>query len=248
MQIVLLLAGIGKRLDEITKHKNKSLIKLIDKPLIGHLLDRLVANNQKEVLIIIGHKGKGIVDYIDSNYKGIFDLKIVENEKYKETNNMYSVWCAKQFIKGKEFILCNGDIILNKFILKEIVKSNGKSEIMLDIKNRSSEIDSPGTIIKNNRIHDLGRHISKNDNGGYAIGLYKFNSALSIAYFNEIEKMLRDNKYNAGFHDPLISLFQNYEVSPASTNGLSWTDIDTKEDISRAENLLREIIFEEKNL
>ena len=245
--MVLLLAGIGKRLGEITKHKNKSLIKLLNKPLLGHLLDRLIANNQKEILIIIGHEGKGIVDHIDSNYKGIFDLKIVENNKYKEANNMYSVWCAKEYLKGKEFILCNGDIILNKFILKEIIKSNGKSEIMLDIKNRLSEIDSPGAIIKNNRIYDLGRHISKNDNGGYAIGLYKFNNALSIAYFNEIEKMLRDYKYNAGFHDPLISLFHNYEVFPTSTNGLSWTDIDTKEDISRAENLLREITFEEKN-
>jgi choline kinase len=248
MKMVLLLAGIGKRLGEITKHKNKSLIKLLDKPLLGHLLDRLVAGNQKEILIIIGHKGKGIVDFIDSNYKGVFDLKIVENKRYKEANNMYSVWCAKEFIKGKEFILCNGDIILNKFILEEFVKSNGKSEIMLDIKNRLSEIDSPGTIIKNDRIFDLGRHISKDDNGGYAIGLYKFNSDLSIAYFNEIEKMLQDNKYNAGFHDPLTSLFHNYEVFPASTNGLSWTDIDTKEDITRAENVLRKIIFEEKNL
>lgn len=248
MQIVLLLAGIGKRLGEITKHKNKSLIELLDKPLIGHLLDRLVSNNQKEVLIIIGYKGKGIVNYIDSNYKGIFDLKIVENKKYREANNMYSVWCAKEYLKGKEFIICNGDIILNKFILKEIVKSNEKSEIMLDIKNRLSKIDSPGTIIKNNRIYDLGRHISKNDNDGYAIGLYKFNRDLSIAYFNEIDKMLQDDKYNAGFHDPLISLFHKYEIFPASTNGLSWTDIDTKEDIFRAENLLQKIIFEEKNI
>ena len=246
--MVLLLAGIGKRLGEITKHKNKSLIKLLDKPLIGHLLDRIVANNQKKVLIIIGHKGKGIVDYINSNYKGTFDLKIVENNKYREANNMYSVWCAKEYLQGKKFILCNGDVILNKYILKEFVKSNGKSEIMLDIKNRLSEIDSPGTIIKNNRIYDLGRHISKDDNGGYAIGLYKFNSDLSSAYFNEIEKMLKDYKYNAGFHDPLIPLFRNYEVFPASTNGLSWTDIDTKEDIPRAENLLKEITSEEKNL
>lgn len=247
MKVVFLLAGIGKRMGELTKDKPKCLIELNEKPLLEHLLDKFIANNIKDFVLIVGYEKDKVVDFINQKFKDKININIIYNKKFKEANNMYSMWCAKDTLKGEEFLLCNGDIVVNKEIIKNILDSPKSPAIMLDTQNKGKVIDSPKTIIKNERITDLGRHIAIENNGGYAMGMYKFDEELSEAYFKEIDRMLKNNQYDAGFHNPLIELFSKYKVSYVSTNGLSWTDLDTPEDIPRILEVLNKIKIEENN-
>lgn len=245
MKVVFLLAGIGKRMGELTKDKPKCLIKLNGKPLLEHLLEKFIANDIKDYIFITGHKKENIIEFVNNKFKNTVNVTVVYNKKFKEANNMYSMWCAKDKLDGREFILCNGDVIIGKQIVKKLLGSPKKSAIMLDTLNKAKDIDSPKTIIKNEYIIDVGRHIPIEKNGGYAMGLYKFSAELSTAYFNEIDKMLKDNNYDAGFHDPLITLFKKYNVSYVSIGRLSWTDIDKPEDIPNAEKVLNKIKIKE---
>jgi choline kinase len=127
-----------------------------------------------------------------------------------------------------------------------MTQSNGRSVIAIDDVHRLDEIDSPGTIIDSGRIYDLGRHIPRSKNGGYAIGVYKFNEELSRAFFKEAETLLSNN-IQAGFHDPLPSLFKNYPVYAHSTQGLSWADVDEPAEIPQMERTIKRIIKEEQN-
>ncbi|MBT6068524.1 phosphocholine cytidylyltransferase family protein [Candidatus Peregrinibacteria bacterium] len=246
MKVAFLLAGMSRRMGELTKDKPKSLVELSGAPLLGHLLERFVANGITDFVPVIGYKKEGILDFIKEKYGGQVTVTPAVNEKYNETNNMYSLYCAASLLRGKPFILCNGDTLLNKNIIKSLNElPEAESAIALDIENKDIYIDSPGTIIKDGRVFDIGRHVSAEENGGYAIGLYKFNAELSEAFFTEIEKMLEKGQYNAGFHDPLMTLFAKYPMSAHSTAGLSWTDLDTPEDIPKIEAVLSQIISEE---
>ena len=245
MKVVLLIAGKGRRLGSMTKKKNKALIELGGKPLLGHLIERFIFCNLKDIIAVVGHNSRGVIEYINNNYGNKLRLTIINNDKYKQTNNLYSLWLTRDLLLNNSFIVCNGDMILNKYIINNLVTTGDHSTIVIDDNPRDKPIDSPGTIIKDGCISDLGRHIPTSKNGGYAIGLYKFNSNISKAFFNEADKMINAKKYGAGFHDPLLSLFSFYEVFSLSTNGLSWTDLDTKEDIQYAENLLKQILIEE---
>ena len=142
-------------------------------------------------------------------------------------------------------MLGNGDLVLNKIIIRDLHDKEGQSAIVLD-DTRDAPIDSSGTIVREGRIYDLGRHIPFEQNGGYAIGLYKFNAELSDAFFLEADKILQAGQFQAGFHDPLPRLFASYPVAPLSTGGFSWTDIDLPEEITTAECVLRRIQEEEK--
>jgi len=237
LKVVLLLAGLGRRLGNITRKHNKCLIELNNKPLLGHLLDGLIFNNLHDIIPIVGHDGNSIIKYLNDNYAGKIECNPAINSEYKKTNNMYSLWCARQQLDGKPFILCNGDSIIDKRIIKRLVDSSGESEIVLDVQNRHKAIDSPGTILRDKRILDLGRHIPLSENGGYAIGLYKYGKDLSTAYFGEVEKMLGQDMLQAGFHDPLLPLLSAFNVQKVSTGGLLWTDIDTAEDIPKANKI-----------
>jgi len=245
MKAVFLLAGIGKRMGVLTKNKPKCLIGLNGRPLLGYLLDKFIANNIKDFVLIVGYKKDEIIEFVYNVFGDKINVTIVYNKKFKEANNIYSMWCAKDILAGGEFILCNGDVVISAPIIKRLLDYPKKSAIILDTLNKTRNIDSPRTIIENERIIDLGRHIPAEKNGGYAIGIYKFGEELSTAYFSQMDKMLKDNQYNAGFHDPLRALFRKYEVAYVSTGGLSWTELDTPKDIPHLEKVLQKIKIEE---
>lgn len=214
---------------------------------MGHLIDRFLFNGLEDIIPIIGFDGEGVINYLNTEYNGKLKLTPVVNPKYAVANNMYSLWCAREILNGKPFFLCNGDLILNKFIINRLINSKHESAIMLDTRNKHKIIDSPGTIVKKRQVCDIGRHIPNKKNGGYAIGLYKYGEYLSSAYFTEVERMLEMNMYQAGFHDPLITLLKSISVYNESTDGLSWTDIDTKKDIPKAQGMLKTISIEEND-
>ena len=221
---------------DLTLHKSKALIPVGGRPIFEYSLSNFVSNNPLELVPVLGYRNEELLEFIESKSK---NLKVTPayNMDFETTNNMYSLYQAKDLLYGEEFILCNGDVIYNKGIVDEIFRYKGKSAVMLDQVNKYKVIDSPKTIVRDNKILDLGRHIELERNFGYAIGLYKFNKELSKALFDQIEKMLAKGLVNAGFHDPLIDLFNLYEVLPASTKGLLWTDIDEPDDIPKAEEI-----------
>ena len=120
MKAVILLAGKGRRLGELAKIRHKSLIVLGDKPLLGHLIDGLLYCGLDEIIPIVGHNKEEVLKYLKDNYSNKITISPVINPKYKTANNMVSLWCAKHFLNNKAFILLNGDLVLNKLIIKKV--------------------------------------------------------------------------------------------------------------------------------
>jgi len=241
MKVVFLLAGKGRRLGDLTSSDHKSLIKLDQCSLLHHLIENCIYAGLNDFIPIVGHCSEKVLSCFGENYSEEITVTPVTNKKYNETNNLYSLYCAREFLEGEEFILCNGDIIVDRDILKSIAKQEGKSAIAIDDFDFSIPVDSPGVTTLHEKITDLGRHISFDDKSGYAIGVYKFSKKLSKRFFKEAEKLLIED-INAGFHDPLCNLFDEIDIFKHRTEGGLWTDIDTEEDIARARDLHRDII------
>ncbi len=236
MKVVFLIAGKGRRLKEITKDNHKSLIKLDDHSLLHHLIENFVYAGLTNFVAIVGHCSEKILLEFNKQYSQNIKIEYVENSKYEETNNLYSLYCAKNILKGEEFILCNADMVLDREIIKDISSIKNQSIIAIDDFNYSEPLDSPGVLMNNYKVSDLGRHIPFENNAGYAIGVYKFSKELSENFFIEAKKML-DQDINAGFHDPLPKLFGKFDVLKYRTKNKLWTDIDTYEDINKARQI-----------
>lgn len=236
MKVVFLIAGKGRRLKEITKDNHKSLIKLDDNSLIHHLIENFVYAGLTNFVAIVGHCSDKVLSEFNKQYSQNIDIEYVENSRYEETNNLYSLYCAKDILEGEEFLLCNADVVLDREIIKDIASMKDQSVIAIDDFKYSAPVDSPGILMDNYKVSDLGRHIPFEDNMGYAIGVYKFSKELSKEFFNEAKKMLNQN-INAGFHDPLPKLFDKFEVLKYRTKDKLWTDIDAYEDIDKARKI-----------
>ncbi len=248
MKAVILLAGKGRRLGDITKDLPKSMIKLQNKELLGHLIENLIAAQVDEIIPILGFKNDVLNDYLQSNYGEQVKISPIINPDFETTNNLYTLLCAKQRLQGESFLLLNGDLIINWRIFKDIIDNNHDSCIALDDTGRENEeVDSPRTVVEENRILDLGRHLEHQGSGGYAIGVYKIGSELSTDLFNKAQEMIDSGNVQAGFHDPLIDLFPKHNIMRHSTRGLLWTDIDEESDIAKANQMILDIMNQNKN-
>jgi choline kinase len=247
MKVVILAAGKGRRLGEFSKQSHKSLVKLDDLTMIDHIIENCLYAGCRDFVPILGHNHGQVLEYfLPYMEKGLKHKKII-NASYEKTNNLFSLFCAREELEGKDFLLINGDVVIDRTIIEGILKTGNSSDIAVDDFAYKEPVDSPGVLTRNSRIHDLGRHLPFNVRNGYAIGVYKIGKELSSKFFLEAEKMLKVN-LNAGFHDPLPLLFEKEIVYPYRTDGRLWTDIDCTEDIPKAREIHQKILKNYKNI
>ena len=126
-KVVIPVAGKGTRFLPITKTISKTLLPIIDKPVIQYLIEEAINAKIEEALIIIGPNQKDVIDYFDTNseyvknlngkvYKEIEEIKNIEQkikisyvvqESAKGLGD--AVYYAKDFAKGEDFALILGD-------------------------------------------------------------------------------------------------------------------------------------------
>lgn len=236
MKVVLLAAGKGRRLKEITKDNHKSLLKLDEQTLLYHLIENCIYAGLKEFVPIVGHCSDKVLSEFNASHSESISVYPIINEKYQEANNLYSLYCAKDLLEGNDFILCNADIIIDRGIIKGISSMKNHSAIAIDDYPYDEPIDSPGILMNGDRISDLGRHIPFSDSAGYAIGVYKFNKYLSSQFFKKAKELLEKDA-NSGFHDPLPYLFDKFDIFKFKIDEYLWSEIDTYEDIEKARSI-----------
>ena len=103
MQLVLLAAGIGSRLGlNVT---NKCFVKICDKYLLDYNLEQFLDINLSEIIIVIGHNAKYIVDYLGSSYHGI---PIIYAKQEQLLGIAHAMKVASPYIHDT-FIMCLSD-------------------------------------------------------------------------------------------------------------------------------------------
>src|SRR3954466_6573988 len=118
MQAVILAGGTGSRLKAVTGGKAKALVEVGGRPLILHQLEALADHGIGPVLVIVGYQAAELRKVIGER------AETLENERYAETNSLYSLWLARQWIKGP-FVLLNCDLFFDPEILAQVIEEAG---------------------------------------------------------------------------------------------------------------------------
>jgi len=142
MQAIILAAGNGSRLRPLTDSIPKVMIEVCGETIIKRALNHLAELKKiKEVIIVVGYKAERIKEHIGKYYK---DMKItyVLNKDYSSTNNMYSLWLTKDYVKN-DVILLEGDVIFEKKMLVPLLDSNHPNVVLVAKYNEAI----PGTVI-----------------------------------------------------------------------------------------------------
>ena len=103
MKAVILAAGIASRLRPLTDNTPKCLLKAGKKSILELTLDNLIANDCKDIVIVTGYLEQQIRNFISAYYPQL-TVTYIYNEVYSSTNNIYSLWLAKNSILDNEML------------------------------------------------------------------------------------------------------------------------------------------------
>lgn len=96
MQIIIPMAGYGKRMRPHTFSRPKPMLNVAGEPILKHLLDSLGSLEISEFILIVGHLGDQIEDYVRENYK----IKSTFIEQKEMLGQSHAIWLARDHIQG----------------------------------------------------------------------------------------------------------------------------------------------------
>ena len=242
MQAIILAAGMGRRLKELTQDNTKCMVKVNGVTLIERMLRQLERHHLSRIVIVVGYQGQKLIDFIAT--LGIqTPIVYVNNPIYNKTNNIYSLFLAKEYLRGEDTLLLESDIIFEDAVLDELV--NDPRETLALVDKYESWMD--GTCLKvtdDDKIRQFipGKKFNfKETEGCYkTVNIYKFSKHFSenlyVPFLDAYSKALGNNEY---YEQVLrvIMILDEPEIRAKRLNNLRWYEIDDIQDLDIAESI-----------
>lgn len=237
MQAIMLAAGKGSRLGKYTKNNTKCMLEVHGKTLLERAIDALLLAGIKDFIIVLGYKGENVKKYIRE--KGL-DKKIniiyVDNDVYDTTNNIYSLYLAKDYLIKDDTILLESDLIYDVSIVKKLVDSKYDSAAVI----AKYEEWMDGTVVTLNDEGFINSFIERKnfeyknaDNYYKTVNIYKFSKEFSERFYLPFLESYIKAYGNNDYYElvlKVISGLKDVKLHGFKLTGEDWYEIDDAQD------------------
>lgn len=242
MQAIILAAGMGKRLKELTQSNTKCMVKVNGVTLIDRMLHQIERLHLSRIVIVVGYEGQKLIDYI-----GTLDIRTpieyINNPVYDKTNNIYSLALAKNWLCSDDTLLFESDLIFEDAVLETLV--NDPRETLALVDKYESWMD--GTCVKLTPDDDIeafvpGEKFKFSEIKDYykTVNIYKFSRHFSethyVPFLDAYQAALGQNEY---YEQVLrvITMLDTPEIKGKRLGGQRWYEIDDIQDLDIAESI-----------
>lgn len=242
MQAIILAAGMGKRLGELTQGDTKCMVKVNGIPLIDRTLSQLSKLTLSRVIIVIGYKGENLKNYVGNEYKGL-KIEYINNPVYDTTNNIYSLSLAKEELQQEDTLLIESDLIFDDVLFPMIVNNPypnlalvAKYETWMD--GTMVRIDSDCNIV--NFVPKEAFRYEDVDVYYKTVNIYKFSREFSsneyVPFLDAYSKVMGNNEY---YEQVLrvLTLLHSSTLKALPISDEKWYEIDDVQDLDIASTI-----------
>ena len=243
MQAVILAAGMGKRLKELTQDNTKCMVKINGVTLIERMLRQIDRHNLSKIVIVIGYEGQKLVDYISTLKNIKTPIVYVDNPIYNKTNNIYSLSLAQDYLCEEDTLLFESDLIFEDGIIDLLLNDPRPSLALVD----KYESWMDGTCVKLDEQDNItafipGKNFKYSEKDEYykTVNIYKFSKNFSknsyVPFLNAYIKALGENEY---YEQVLrvITMLDNPEIKAKRLTGQLWYETDDIQDLDIASSM-----------
>ncbi|MBQ0103291.1 MAG: phosphocholine cytidylyltransferase family protein [Prevotellaceae bacterium] len=241
---VILAAGMASRLRPLTNDRPKCLLTVGNRPLLQRTMDALCQQQAciDEFVVVTGYLHEQIEQFLTSHYPDK-TIHFIYNADYQTTNNIYSLWLARPFIDGKDFILLDSDILFDPSIALRILS---QTDTVLAL-NRHELGDEEIKVIvdQDNRVMEISKTCSISDAIGESVGIEKMNAEYSKALFTELRQMIDNEGLVNVFYEMAFErlIKQGHQFRIIDTTDLFSIELDTVEDFNQAKQLIPQHLY-----
>lgn len=249
MQAIILAAGMGKRLGELTKNNTKCMVEVNGIRLIDRMITQLSKFNLNRLVIVVGYEGKKLIDYIGHRYDDILKIEYINNPIYDRTNNIYSLALAKEELCKDDTILLESDLIFEDRMLELLI--NHRDPDLALVAKYETWMDGTMVCVDNDR--NITNFVPKeafcyeNADVYYkTVNIYKFSSEFSkyqyVPFLEAYCRVMGNNEYYEQVLRILLHLHSSTLKALPITNE-KWNEIDDVQDLDIAST-----IFSDKDI
>ena len=242
MQALMLAAGMGKRLGAYTDNQTKCMVKVGGRTLLEHAADALRLAGIRKFIIVVGYEGEKLKAFAREKLAD-FELEFVENPDYAATNNIYSLYLAREKLTRDDTILLESDLIYDPTLIQKLMAAPDPN--MVAVAKFQQWMDGTMTLVGEDGV--IREFVEKKDfrydsaDEYYkTVNVYKFSRAFSqkqyVPFMAAYISAYGENQYyemvlKALAHLPFAGL-KAFEMGD-----MKWYEIDDVQDLDIANTL-----------
>lgn len=243
MQAIILAAGMGRRLGELTKDNTKCMVEVNGVRLIDRLLNQLAPLGLNRVVIVVGYEGQKLRDYIGDRYADRLHIEYVNNPVYDKTNNIYSLALAKEQLQEDDTLLIESDLIFDDAMFSLIL--NDQRPNLALVAKYQTWMD--GTMVCIDDDCNIVNFVPKQafnyaDTNRYykTVNIYKFSRDFSrhkyVPFLEAYSKAMGNNEY---YEQVLrvITFLDKSDLKALPITNEKWYEIDDIQDLDIASTI-----------
>ena len=237
---VILAAGMAKRLRPLTDTKPKCLLKVGERTLLERTVRAMQQAGITEFVVVTGYRADQIVDFLETlNAKlPTPNFHFLHNADYEHNNNIYSLWMAGEYVRGKEFLLMDSDILCDPAAVARIAHES-ESALALN-RHECGEEEIKVIVDANGHITEISKVCSIKDAIGESVGIEKMTADYSEALYKELDQMILKEGLIDVFYERCFERLipQGHTFKVVDTTSYFSYELDTPEDFERAKELM----------
>ncbi|ADL05158.1 aminotransferase class I/II-fold pyridoxal phosphate-dependent enzyme [Lacrimispora saccharolytica] len=242
MQAIILAAGMGRRLKKLTENQPKCMISVNGIPMIQRMLKQLDHCHLNRIIIVTGHKGEELQSFVSSLPLST-PVTYIDNPVYKTTNNIYSLFLAKDQLLMDDTILLESDLIFEQEVLTQIISDPYPNLALV----APFESWMDGTVVLLDKQDNIMKFLTRKDfrfediHSYYkTVNIYKFSRSFSsthyVPFLEAYSKALGNNEYYEQVLK-VISLLDDHDLKATRLENGFWYEIDDEQDLDIAESI-----------
>jgi len=226
MDVLIFNSGYGSRISELIQDSHKSLLNIYGETILSRQLRILSKYEINKVIITTGPSSDKIMEEVQNkNYP--FEIVFVHNPIYFETNYIYSMYLASDFLES-ELLLMHGDLVFDSELLDDLISSQTDS-VLVDREKEKYQKDFKCKVEDNN-VSFISTQLEEFDFGLQPI--YKFSYDSLKLLMEKINVFIKNNRRNVYAEDALNELLIEGSIvlSPIDIDENYCREIDDKND------------------
>ena len=242
MQAIILAAGMGRRLGELTNDNTKCMLQVNGVRLIHRILDSIYETGIRRVVLVVGYKAENVKSLIGEEYRGM-EIVYVENSVYDKTNNIYSLFLAREYLVADDTILLESDLIFESGVLKKIINDPYPTLALVD----KYESWMDGTVVTLDEDNNIVEFLTKDkfkysDINSYykTVNIYKFSKDFSETHYVPFLEAYCHALGNNEYYEQVLKVITLLDDSPLKAlplSGEKWYEIDDIQDLDIASSM-----------
>lgn len=236
MKAVILAAGLCTRIRPVANGLPKCLLWFGGQTILDFQIESLFDAGIETLAIVVGYGKEHIIDHVAREHpEKCGSISFIVNPEFASTNNIYSLWLARHWVEGSDFICVNADVLYHPKIILPAIATRADISIIIDLDKEFRE-ESMKVIIRDGRVLAMSKLIPRQESNGTYLGITTFSRGICKNLFGAMEALIEEGRVNDFFKVAVERLIaRGTRVGFTKTGGLPWTEVDDAYDLLDAQ-------------